>query len=152
MKYVLDTNVVKRLASKKRNSNVDAWLATVSDNEIYMTVFSIQETHTGIELLKRNKDPFKVKAAIDLETKFEKHLKNMEGRILDLNAAAAKDWGRRLSKHGTKNDNDLAIISIVATEINAVAVSQNLIDFRHRGITLINPYDNPPSIYTDPES
>ena len=152
MKYVLDTNVVKRISSPKRNANVDKWLASVDDLELYLTPLTLQEVQKGIEMLRKSTDPGKVKSAQQIEQAFDVFLSQFEERILPLDAVAAREWGRRLAKQGTRNANDLAIISIVAMQDNAVAVTQNLADFRHRGITVLNPYEDPPAVFQDPET
>ncbi|NHZ37551.1 PIN domain-containing protein [Massilia rubra] len=152
MKYVLDTNVVKRIGSANRNANVDKWMATVNDSDLYLTLMTLQEVQKGIELLKRKSDPAKVLAARQIEQDFDKILSVFNDRILPLDALAAREWGRRLARHGTKEANDLAIIAIIAMHGDAIAVTQNISDFRHRGITVINPYDNPPSLFIDPET
>lgn len=152
MKYVLDSNVFKKISSQKRNKNIDKWLASIDDADLFITALTVQETQEGIERLRKNKDPAKVAAANEIERRFEEYLSEYEDRILPVDAKAAREWGRRLAKHGTKKANDLAIISIVAMQNDAVAVSQNLCDFRHRGITVINRYDDPPSEFSDPET
>ncbi|MDB5933796.1 MAG: toxin/antitoxin system PilT protein [Massilia sp.] len=152
MKYVLDTNVVKRLATPKRNANVDKWLAVIDEPELFITCMTVQEVQKGIELLRRQGSAEKVETARQIEVAFDVFLSQVEGRILPLDAAAARDWGRRLARHGTRNANDLAIIAIVATQKDAVAVTQNLADFRHRGIRVLNPYDDPPSQFNDAET
>ena len=152
MKYVLDTNVVKRISSPKRNANVDKWLASVNDSEIYMTSLTLQEVQKGIEMLRKNAAPEKVKTALQIEQAFDVFLSQFQERILPLDAIDAPQWGRRFAKQGTKNANDLAIVAIVATQDDAVAVTQNLADFRHRGITVLNPYEDPPALFQDPET
>lgn len=152
MKYVLDTNVVKRISSANRNANVDKWMATINDSDLYLTVMTLQEVQKGIELLRRKADSAKALAARKMEREFDQFVARFNERILPLDALAAREWGRRLARHGTKDANDLAIIAIIARHGDAVAVTQNISDFRHRGITVINPYDNPPSLYKDPET
>jgi hypothetical protein len=152
MKYVLDTNVIKKISGKNRNGNIDKWLSGIDDKDLYVTSLSLQEIQKGIELLKRNADPEKAKTALKIQRELDAWLTQMEDRVLPLDAKAAREWGRRLAKHGTKSANDLAIISIVAVQDDATAVTQNLADFRHRGIRVLNPYTDPPTVHHDPES
>lgn len=152
MRYVLDSNVLKKISGDERNANVDKWLATVNDIDLYITVFTVMESQKGIELLKKSKNPIKAKLAMEIERGFEEFLADWEERILQLDVNAAREWGRRLAKHGAKNAYDLGIISIISKQNNAVAVSRNLIDFRHRGITVIDPFEDPAAQYSDPET
>lgn len=150
MKYIIDTNVVKRLGGGNPNKNVQAWLSTISASDLYISAFTLQEISKGVEAYKKSSkaDP---KTTASLESALNVLRQNFQGKILPLGEDAAVDWGRRLAKHGTKNGNDLAIISIVATNPPATAVTQNIQDFRHRGIDLLNPFDAPPSCFSDPE-
>jgi predicted nucleic acid-binding protein len=152
MKYVLDTNVIKRFGGANPNPNVARWRQTLNDNEIFITSLSIQEIRKGIELLRRNSDPKKSQSAANLQLALDKLIAEFQDRILPIDTPVALEWGRRLAKHGTKDANDLAIVSIVAAHQPATAVTQNLADFRHRGVEVINPYDDPPGQYNDPET
>ena len=152
MKYVLDTNVIKRFGGAHANGNIQKWRAPINDNEIFITVLSIQEIKKGIEARRKTSDPQKVKLAADLQASLDKLVSEFKDRILPIDTPAALEWGRRLSKHGTKSANDLAIISIVAANQPAAAVTQNLADFRHRGVQVIDPYDDPPAEYHDAET
>ncbi|EIF29070.1 putative nucleic acid-binding protein, contains PIN domain [Burkholderia sp. Ch1-1] len=154
MKYVLDTNVLNQLVKAKaqRNAEVDSWLSGINDNELYFTVLSAMEIQAGIEKLRRNKDPEKHTLAQKIQDAFEAILEEHADRILPVDVSAARDWGRRTQKHGTKNANDLGIIAIVSTQTDAVAVTRNEQDFRHRGISVLNPFKKPPEEFHDLET
>jgi predicted nucleic acid-binding protein len=152
MMDVLDTNIVGKTMGPKRNPHIDKWLNTVSDSDLFITVFTIQEIDKGIALLRKNGNPDKVHAACEIENACDALILQFADRVLPLDVKSARDWGRRLAKHGTKNGNDLGIIAVIATQHHGVAVTQNLIDFRHRGIPVINPYDDPPAEFNDPET
>lgn len=152
MKYILDSNVFKRVAGSNRNKNVDKWLATVNDADLYVSSLTLLESQQGITLLRKSADLSKVRTANEIESELNGFLTDLGDRILSIDQLAAREWGRRLTKHGTKKWIDLGIISVVATTPDAVAVTQNLEDFRHRGLTVINPYDDPPSTYSDAET
>lgn len=152
MKYILDTNVIKRFGGSNPNANIKKWHGTINDSDIYITALSIQEINQGIEKLRKTGDAAKIKTADTLRAALDQLILDFKDRILSIDDVVALEWGRRLSKHGTKNANDLAIISVVASNQPATAITQNLQDFRHRGIEVINPYDDPPSQYDDPET
>jgi len=147
MKYVLDSNVFKFVSSKTpRKPNIDAWLATVDDSDIYITAMTIQESAHGIALLKARKNSEHQQVAALLEANLRAYVADHAERILPLDAAAALEWGHRLASQGTKNANDLAILSIVATQADAAVVTMNVQDFEHRGITVIDPSRRPAAI------
>lgn len=152
MKYVLDTNVIKRFGGAKPNANVRKWHATVNDNDIYITAMSIQEISKGVGLARRSGGASQMAAAAAIEQSLRQLIEEFGGRILPIDAPAAIEWGRRLARHGTKNANDLAIMAIVAANRPAAALTQNLSDFRHRGIEVINPYEDPPLYFHDAET
>lgn len=121
MKYVLDTNVFSKMFGPKPNANIDKWLQNVDDSELFVTVVTIQEVYKGIALLKKGSDPAKLQAARQIEQGCDTLLTQFAGRILTIDAVVARQWGRRIAKQGTKNANDLAIISIVAMQADAIA-------------------------------
>lgn len=147
LKYVLDSKVFEFVSSKTpRKPNIDEWLATVDDSDIYLTAMTIQESAHGIALLKARKNPEHQQVAALPEANLQAYVADHAERILPLDAAAAFEWGRRLASQGTKNANDLAILTIVATQSNAVVVTMNVQDFAHRGITVIDPSRRPATI------
>jgi predicted nucleic acid-binding protein len=146
MKYILDSNVFKFVSSSKRKPNIDAWLGTVNDSEIYITVITLQESALGIEQLKKRKNPEQREVADLLERNLQKYTAEHGERILPLDSAAALEWGRRLASQGTKNANDLAILSIVARQADAVVVTMNVGDFANRGVTVIAPSKSPAEV------
>ena len=49
IRYLLDTNVVSQAGKAKPNANVVAWLATVDDTELAISVVTIHEITYGVE-------------------------------------------------------------------------------------------------------
>jgi toxin FitB len=56
MGFLLDTNVVSEARKRTANSNVQAWLESVTGSELYLSVLVIGEIRQGIERLRR-RDP-----------------------------------------------------------------------------------------------
>jgi toxin FitB len=154
MKYVLDTNVLKQFSKLRaqRNPNVNRWLADHDDKQLYITTLSAMEMQKGIESLRKRGLPNKVALASQMERDLNALLKKFGERMLVVDTAAAREWGRRLTKHGTKNCTDLGIISVVSTQGPAAAVTQNESDFRHRGIRTVNPFKDPAPEFNDVET
>ena len=152
MKYVLDTNVFSKMSGPNCNANIAKWRRTVNDSDLFVTVLTIQEIHKGIGMLRKSGGVEKIAKASAIEAAFDAVLSQFEERVISLGSAAARDWGRRLARQGTKNSNDLGIIAIVATLPGAIAVTRNLIDFRHKGIAVLSPFDDPPMKFHDVET
>ncbi|MFZ5685932.1 MAG: PIN domain-containing protein, partial [Pseudomonadota bacterium] len=93
-RYLLDTNVVRELLGGKGHPNVVAWLDTVDDHEVAISVLSVQEMGKGVALAqKRGKDPDGA-----LKRAVEDLIAAFEGRILSLDADAALQWGLHVGK------------------------------------------------------
>lgn len=144
MKYILDSNVFAFVSGSRRKENIDAWLKTVNDSDLYITVMTIQESAKGIAQLKNK--PQQMEAADKLDRNLQKYVASQGERILPLDTRAALEWGKRLTSQGTKNANDLAILWIAASQPDAVVVTMNVDDFAHRGITVIDPSKNPAKV------
>lgn len=146
MKYILDSNVFKFVSGSSRKPNIDAWLQTVNDSDIYISVMTVQESAYGIEQLRKRKNPEHRAIAELLARNLRHYVVEHSERVLPLDIAAALEWGQRLASQGTKNANDLAILSIAASQTDAVVVTMNVSDFAHRGITVIDPSTSPANV------
>lgn len=89
MKYVLDSNVFKFVSGANRKPNIDAWLATVNDSDIYVSVMTLQESAYGIEQLRRRKNPEQREVAELLARNLQIYIAEHGDHILPLNTAAA---------------------------------------------------------------
>jgi toxin FitB len=54
VKYLLDTMVVKEIGKSKPHQNVEAWLATVDDPDLAISVINVREIWKGIEKKRAN--------------------------------------------------------------------------------------------------
>ena len=53
MSYLLDTNVVSEIRKKAPDPGVSAWLVSVPDDELFLSVLVVGEIRQGIERLAR---------------------------------------------------------------------------------------------------
>jgi toxin FitB len=51
--FLLDTNVISEARKPAPNSNVRAWLASVPEGDLYLSVLVVGEIRQGIERLRR---------------------------------------------------------------------------------------------------
>src|SRR6266699_2034099 len=87
MSFLLDTNVVSEARKPACDPNVQAWLASVSGPDLYLSVLVIGEIRQGIERL-RHRDP--AQAAV-YETWLSTLLRNYTDRITPV-TAEVRGW------------------------------------------------------------
>lgn len=90
MSFLLDTNVVSEIRKKAPDAGVEAWFASVSPGELYLSVLVVGEIRQGIGRLVR-RDPGQAEV-------FERWLGQLvEGyrdRIVPVTVDVAERWGR----------------------------------------------------------
>lgn len=86
MKYLLDTNIISELVSKKPNEEVLKFLSSLDDNSVYLSVITIGEIKSGIENLQNitKKENLTKWLEDDLLKKFENKIINIDVDILPL--------------------------------------------------------------------
>ena len=138
MKYLLDTNVLKEVGRTTPHENVLAWLKTVDDEELVISVISVREIWKGIER-KRRKD-----AAVGyrLEAGVQAMFDAYRGRVLPVDEAVARRWGMMLAESDKHvDDTGLAATAYVH---DLVVVTRNEADFGARRVTILNPFKSSP--------
>lgn len=132
--FLLDTVVLSELRKRDRNPGVVRWIESVDDQNLYLTTLTIGEIERGIAL-KQSDDPTFANA---LAGWLETTLRVYGDRILALDVAAARRWGRLTAEIGNKGI-DLAIAAI-ALERGFTVVTRNVADFGPTGVPLHNPF------------
>lgn len=90
MTYLLDTNVLSEVRKPRPDAGVAAWLAGVTEGDLYLSVLVLGEIRVGIDRLRpRDHDQASV---------FEEWLVATESafadRLLSVDALVAQTWGR----------------------------------------------------------
>lgn len=134
MKYLLDTNVLKEISRPNPHENVAAWLETIDDIDLAISVLSVREISKGIEK-KRQKD--EVTAAI-IEAGAIRIFNAYSGRILPVDDAVARCWGTALGQ-SDKHIDDTGLAATAKVN-NLTMVTRNVADFEGRGVNLLNPF------------
>jgi predicted nucleic acid-binding protein len=89
--FLVDTNVVSELRKGRRaNAKVRAWVQSVDDVALYLSVLVLGELRQGVERLRR-RDPV---AAANLDRWLHELSQSHADRILPVDAAVADRWGR----------------------------------------------------------
>jgi predicted nucleic acid-binding protein len=134
MPYLLDTCIVSELRKPGVNPGVLAWISSINANEAFLSVLTIGEIRSGIEL-HRLKNPAGAgnleRWLLGLETHYA-------DRILPITAKVADRWGR-LSPSQPLPAID-SLIAAIGLEYQLTVVTRNVADFQRSGASTLNPF------------
>ena len=138
--FLLDTVVLSELRKppRQRNPHLLHWIEGVASQDLFISVVTIGEIERGIERQRRLVPPI----AQSLATWLDAVLRTYEGRILVMDVAIARRWGRLSQQIGNKGL-DLAIAA-TALEHGLTVVTRNISDFAPTGVAVIDPFSSPP--------
>jgi toxin FitB len=134
--FLHDTVVLSELrkAPRQRNGNLVHWMGGVTSQDLYLSVLTIGEIERGIERQRQVNLPFAESIASWLDV----ILRTYEGRILAIDVAVARRWGRLSQRIGNKGL-DLAIAA-TALEHGLTVVTRNVSDFEPTGVAVLDPF------------
>ena len=138
MNYVLDTNVISELISKRPDREIVKWLDRLDPNTIYLNVITIGEIRKGIEKLLPSKRRETVRDWLETDL-----LLRFQGRILEITAEVMLVWGElvgRLEKEGKPISAIDSLIAAIALQGNYSLVTRNEHNFQYSGVKIINPW------------
>jgi predicted nucleic acid-binding protein len=133
--YLLDTVVLSEIRKHRRDANVVAWITSVAEIELYISVASIVEIQFVIERQLKRDPAFAAALAGWLDTT----LRVYGERVLPVTAPIARRWGRLAAGIGNR-ELDLAIAA-TALEQGLTVVTRNVSHFEPTGVTILNPFD-----------
>jgi len=139
MKYLLDTCVISELIKRKPNANVVNWISEVTEDSLFISVFTIAEIHKGIEKLPKSKKKIELHKWINNEL-----LIRFQDRILDFNLNSAANWGNIVAKTEKEGKPIPLMDSLIAATgftYELVVVTRNINDMKNSGVTLFNPWE-----------
>jgi predicted nucleic acid-binding protein len=133
--YLLDTMVVSRGAKTRADPRLDAWLAMVSSDSLYISVVTLAELAKGVDMLPfgERRNTLSAWLDIDLPDAFA-------GRILDIDRVVAVRWGKAQARLGRTLPAADALIASTALEHDLTIVTRNTRDFADFGVALVNPW------------
>lgn len=136
--FLIDTDVLSALAKRRRNNNVEAWIAAQRTGDLFVSVISIGEIERGIARQRRNNPEF----ASALAAWLDQVLAAYGDRILPFDLASARRWGLLSAAIGS----DGADLQIAATalERGLTVVTRNISDFEPTSVPVLDPF-MPPS-------
>ena len=137
MAFLLDTNVISEARKPAPDANVRAWLDSVPEAELYLSVLVVGEIRQGIERLRRRDQP---QAAV-FEAWLATLRRDYADRILPVTTDIAEAWGR-LNVPGPVPVVD-GLMAATASHRNWTFVTRNVKDLARTGVDLLNPFDAP---------
>lgn len=133
--YLLDTVVLSELRRKERNQGVVEWVAGQRSVDLFLSVVTIGEIERGIVRQQTRNAAF----AAALCEWLDAILGLYSDRILDIDSAVARRWGRLSAQIG--NDGADLLIAATALEHGLTVVTRNIRHFEPTGVSVIDPFD-----------
>ena len=135
--FLLDTDVVSLLRRQDRHPSAVRWLEAQRPSDLYLSVVTVGEVERGIARQLRSNPPF----GRELASWLERMLTWYGDRVLPINAATAKRWGRLSDALG--HDSADLLIAATALEHGLTVVTRNVKHFEPTGVPVFNPFGTP---------
>lgn len=141
--YLLDTNVFREVQKGPQgHPNVRAWLGTVDDADLRLSVMTIVEARRGIaKLAKSDAD-----RAGKLERSLDAVVAAYRQRVVEIDRDVAAEWGRLIGEKDKHRD-DMAFAASARVH-GGVLVTRNVKDFVGRGVRVLDPFKRKPEVAT----
>lgn len=137
--FILDTNVMSELVSAQPAPAVTAWVASVDENALYLSVITIAEMRYGVQLL-----PFGRRRSAYEESLVQQIIPRFRDRTLPVTVEIADMWGRCIMVARRTGETIGAMDGLIgATALihNMTVVTRNVGDFIPLGVPVLNPWD-----------
>jgi len=139
MNYLLDTCVISELVAKHPNPKVVAWIDSIEETRLYLSVITVGEIRKGIEKL-----PASPRKNILREWLDDQLLVRFGDRIVPLDISSMLHWGQLTAMLETKGKPMAAMDLLIAASAlsrELILVTRNADDFKHVGLTIFNPWE-----------
>ena len=138
MKYLLDTNIISELISKRPNQKVLDFISSIAEEDTYLSVITIGEIKSGIENIKS------IERKENLTVWFEQDLlSRFQNRIIDIDVDVMITWGKinqTLKSIGKPLPIMDSLIASSCIQDGFTLVTRNEKDFQNLNIDIINPF------------
>jgi predicted nucleic acid-binding protein len=131
--YLLDTNVVSELRRQRPHGAVVAWLRSLDQRDLFISAATLGELQAGIEVT-RERDATK---ATEIEAWVDRVSETWN--ILPMDTATFRMWARLMHRRSDDLIED-AMIAATARVHSLRVVTRNVKDFKHFGVSVLNPY------------
>ena len=139
MNYLLDTCVLSESRKKRANPSVVAWLNSVDENRLYVSVIAMAEIQKGISKLADSSQKRDLQLWLD-----QALLPRFGVRVLDVSKDVALLWGVMQGSFAKKGETLPVIdslLGVTAMHHDLTVVTRNTADFERMPVELINPWD-----------
>jgi tRNA(fMet)-specific endonuclease VapC len=138
LNYLIDTNIISEIISKKPNQNVINFLNNLNHNNIFLSVITIGEIKYGINRLPQSK------RKLQLQDWFNELLVKYKNNIIDINLHIMNTWADINSITKSQGISLSIMDSLIASSAlyhNLILVTRNTKDFENiSNLNLINPF------------
>lgn len=142
MRFLLDTNTVSEWVKPRPNAGVVAWMNSIDEDRVFLSVVSLAEARYGIERLAHGNRRRQLEEWLGCELPLR-----FEGRILPVDARIADTWGKIVSRSEAAG-RPIAVMDafLAATaEVHQLTlVTRNISHFSLLK-TVVNPWSEAPS-------
>jgi predicted nucleic acid-binding protein len=135
MSFLLDTNIVSEARRPRGDPNVKAWLASVSADDLYLSVLVVGEVKRGVERLRR-RDP--AQAAV-FEAWLARLRRDYANRLIPITVQVAEEWGRMNVPIPIPTIDGL--MAATAKVHGLTFMTRNTADLLPTGVPLLNPFE-----------
>jgi tRNA(fMet)-specific endonuclease VapC len=137
--FLLDTCVVSELVVTQPNQTVVAWMNSVPEDQLYLSVLTIGELKRGVDRLaaSRRQRALQDWLQIELVARFAR-------RLLPLDAAVMFTWGAlmaRLEQRGRPLPAIDSLMAATAVHYDLSLATRNVRDFEAAEVRLVNPWE-----------
>jgi predicted nucleic acid-binding protein len=134
--FLLDTDVVSLLRRPDRHPAPAKWLRTQRPDDVFISVVTLAELERGLAQQRRRDPEF----ARDLADWIEQTTASFGDRIIAVDSAAARLWGRMSVEMGHFNV-DL-LIAATALVHGLIVVTRNVRHFEPAGVRVLNAFED----------
>ncbi len=138
MKNLLDTMVIAEYQKPAPDAKVIDWLTSQLEESLYMSVLTFGEIEKGIARLPASK------RKTNLEVFLENLVARFDRRIIDLDIATLRRWGRltgNLEKKGRVLPIIDSLLAATALEYDLTIITRNTADFTATGARVLNVWE-----------
>jgi predicted nucleic acid-binding protein len=133
--FLLDTNVMSEVRKPDGDPNVRTWFASVSAEDLYLSVLVVGEIRQGVERLRRRDAP----RADTYEAWLDRLQRDYADRIVPITEEIAQEWGRLNVPDALPVIDGL--MAATAKVRGMTFVTRNTADIARTGVRLLNPFD-----------
>ena len=137
MNILLDTCVISELVKPAPDAHVLAWTKVTPESDCFLSCITVGEVMGGVSRLPAGKRRAR------LEAWFEGLLVRYESRILPVDAAVGRQWGRlagELARRGAPTAMADGLIAATAIRHGLRLATRNVADFKPFGVELVDPW------------